>query len=192
MWDTAVARRAARRDWCAGSGRSVVVGVGGYASLPALVAARLLRHPGRRARAERRTPGWPTASRCASAPAPRSPARAPRCAGAVVTGNPVRPGDRRRCGGPRSTPPLVAVVGGSLGRPAVNDAALGLYDRWRDRADVAVHHVRGPRDYDECRTRLADAAAPGDTLGYDSSRTRTHMEVVYAEATVVVSPGGRH
>ena len=31
------------------------------------------------------------------------------------------------------TPPRVAVVGGSLGAGRINRAALGLYDRWRDR-----------------------------------------------------------
>ena len=95
---------------------SVVVGVGGYASLPGVLAARLLRIPiviheqnavpGLANRlAARLGRGW----RC------RSPGRA--LPGAVVIGNPVR-ASRRRAGS-RAGParPMLGVVGGSLGSP---------------------------------------------------------------------------
>jgi UDP-N-acetylglucosamine--N-acetylmuramyl-(pentapeptide) pyrophosphoryl-undecaprenol N-acetylglucosamine transferase len=88
------------------------------------------------------------------------------------------------------SPPLVAVVGGSLGARSVNRAVLDLYDRWRDRTDVTIHHVTGARDYEECRTRLAALRRPADTLGYRLVPFEEHMEVIYTEATLVVSRSG--
>jgi UDP-N-acetylglucosamine--N-acetylmuramyl-(pentapeptide) pyrophosphoryl-undecaprenol N-acetylglucosamine transferase len=87
-------------------------------------------------------------------------------------------------------PPRIAVVGGSLGARSLNRAALGLYDRWRDRSDVTIHHVTGTRDYEGCRTTLAAQRAPGDRLSYSLVPFEEHMEVVYAEATLVVSRAG--
>src|SRR5207244_355502 len=80
--------------------------------------------------------------------------------GAVVTGNPVRSelvGLRRL----PQAPPLVAFVGGSLGARVLNDAALGVYDRWRGRDDVAVLHVCGARHVEACAARLAAARRCG-------------------------------
>jgi UDP-N-acetylglucosamine--N-acetylmuramyl-(pentapeptide) pyrophosphoryl-undecaprenol N-acetylglucosamine transferase len=89
-----------------------------------------------------------------------------------------------------SAPPLVAVVGGSLGARSLNRAALELYDRWRDRADVTIHHVAGVRDYQECATRLAALRRPGDRLGYRLVPFEEHMQAIYTEATLVVSRAG--
>ena len=136
---------------------AVVVGVGGYASVPCVLAARLLRLP-IVVHEQNAVPGSRTASRCGSAPGPRSRSRAPRWPRAVVTGNPIRAdvaaaalgaGRRRRCS---------RVVGGSHGAGRLNDAALDLYDRWRARADVAVRHVAGPKHDDDCRTPARRAA----------------------------------
>jgi UDP-N-acetylglucosamine--N-acetylmuramyl-(pentapeptide) pyrophosphoryl-undecaprenol N-acetylglucosamine transferase len=81
-------------------------------------------------------------------------------------------------------------VGGSLGARSVNRAVLDLYDRWRDRADVTIHHVAGVRDYEECATRLSALRRPGDTLRYRLVPFEEHMEVIYSEATVMVSRSG--
>ena len=88
------------------------------------------------------------------------------------------------------TPPLVAVVGGSLGARSLNQAVLGLYDRWRDRSDVMIHHVSGVRDYEECRIRLEALRRPGDALGYRLVPFEEHMEAIYTDATLVVSRSG--
>jgi UDP-N-acetylglucosamine:LPS N-acetylglucosamine transferase len=109
--------------------------------------------------------------------------------GAVVTGNPIRPAIAAVVRAPVA-PPVVAVVGGSLGARSLNRAVLGLYDRWRDRSDLTIHHVTGTRDYQECSTTLAAQRAPGDTLSYSLVPFEEHMEVVYAEATLVVSRSG--
>jgi UDP-N-acetylglucosamine:LPS N-acetylglucosamine transferase len=109
--------------------------------------------------------------------------------GAVVTGNPIRPAIAAVERAPVH-PPLVAVVGGSLGARSLNQAVLGLYDRWRDRTDVTIHHVTGTRDYQGCSTMLAAERAAGDRLSYRLVPFEEHMEVVYTEATLVVSRAG--
>ncbi|HEX5587563.1 MAG TPA: UDP-N-acetylglucosamine--N-acetylmuramyl-(pentapeptide) pyrophosphoryl-undecaprenol N-acetylglucosamine transferase [Acidimicrobiia bacterium] len=166
----------------------VVVGVGGYASLPAVVAGRMRRipvvvhesdaHPG-------------LANRIAVALGAKAAVSLPDTAlrGAVVTGNPIRPEIAAVRRAP-ATPPIVAVVGGSLGARRINDAALGLYDRWRARVDVVIHHVTGDRDYEGSATRLAALRAPGDALSYRLVRYEDHMDTLYAAATIIVSRAG--
>ncbi len=73
---------------------------------------------------------------------------------------------------------------------SLNRAVLGLYDRWRDRTDLTIHHVTGTRDYQGCSTTLAAQRAAGDRLSYSLVPFEEHMEVVYAEATLVVSRSG--
>ena len=86
--------------------------------------------------------------------------------------------------------PLVTVFGGSLGAGRLNDAALGLYERWRDRADVAVHHVTGPRNHEACAARLAAARRSADTLDYELVGYEDHMERLYARTTLAVCRAG--
>ncbi len=167
---------------------SVVVGVGGYASLPGVVAARLRRipvvvhesdaHPGLANRIAVALGARPAVS------LPGTPLR-----GAVVTGNPIRPGITQVRHRPVS-PPLVAVVGGSLGARRINDATLELYDQWRRRDDVVIHHVSGARDYEECRRRLAALRAPGDALDYRLVRYEDQMDGLYADASMMVTRSG--
>jgi undecaprenyldiphospho-muramoylpentapeptide beta-N-acetylglucosaminyltransferase len=167
---------------------AVVVGVGGYASLPALVAARLHgipaviheadAHPGLANRIAVRLGARPAVS------LPGTPLRA-----AVVTGNPIRPEIVRVRRAPLA-PPVVAVVGGSLGAQRINLATLGLFDRWRTRDDIVIHHVTGARGYEECRERLAGLRAPGDRLDYRLIRYEDHMDTLYANATVMVCRSG--
>jgi UDP-N-acetylglucosamine--N-acetylmuramyl-(pentapeptide) pyrophosphoryl-undecaprenol N-acetylglucosamine transferase len=166
----------------------VVVGVGGYASLPAMVAARVRRipaviheadaHPGLANRIAVRLGAR------AAVTLPGTPLR-----GAVVTGNPIRPAIAAAVRAPVA-PPRIAVVGGSLGARSLNRAVLGLYDRWRDRTDVTIHHVTGARDYEGCSSTLAGQRTAGDRLSYSLVPFEEHMEVVYAEATLVVSRSG--
>jgi undecaprenyldiphospho-muramoylpentapeptide beta-N-acetylglucosaminyltransferase len=187
LWDTAVAVVRAARLVRRLRPR-VVVGVGGYASLPALVAARLFRIPAVVHEADAH-PGL--ANRIGVRLGARAAVSLPGTAlpGAVVTGNPIRPAVAAVVRAP-SAPPLVAVVGGSLGARSLNRAALELYDRWRDRADVMIHHVAGVRDYQECATRLAALRRPGDRLGYRLVPFEEHMQAIYTEATLVVSRAG--
>jgi undecaprenyldiphospho-muramoylpentapeptide beta-N-acetylglucosaminyltransferase len=167
---------------------AVVVGVGGYASLPALVAAWARRIP-RVVQESDAAPGLANriAVRLGARPAVSLPGTPLR--GAVVTGNPIRPAVAGVHRAP-VTPPLVAIVGGSLGARSVNLAALGLYERWRSRRDVVIHHVSGAREYEECRARLDALRAPDDTLDYRLVRFEEHMETIYTEAAVIVARAG--
>jgi UDP-N-acetylglucosamine--N-acetylmuramyl-(pentapeptide) pyrophosphoryl-undecaprenol N-acetylglucosamine transferase len=187
-WDTMAAfvraRRLVRR-----MRPEIVVGVGGYASLPCLVAARLRRVPAV-VHEQNAAPGL--ANRLAVRMGARAAVSLPGTPlpGAVLTGNPVRAevaGTRRA---PDPVLPLVAVFGGSLGAGRINDAALDLYDRWRDRSDVAVHHVTGSRNYEACSARLNVIRRPGDALRYELVGYEDHMEHLYARTTVAVCRSG--
>lgn len=166
----------------------VVVGVGGYASLPTVIAARLARIP-TVVHEQNAAPG--VANRIAvllgakaAVSLPDTPLRH-----GVLTGNPVRREvvELRRA---PVEPPLVVVVGGSLGAGTLNDTALGLYDRWRHRADIAVYHVAGARNLTVCTERLAGLRRSGDALCYELVGYEHHLDKVYARAALVVCRAG--
>ena len=110
--------------------------------------------------------------------------------GAVLTGNPVRRAITEVRRAPDTTRPLVLVFGGSLGAGRLNEAALGLYDRWRDRDDLAVCHVSGRRSYADCRQRLDALRRSGDRLAYELVEYEDHLEDRYRDATVAVCRAG--
>jgi UDP-N-acetylglucosamine--N-acetylmuramyl-(pentapeptide) pyrophosphoryl-undecaprenol N-acetylglucosamine transferase len=167
---------------------AVVVGVGGYASLPCLVAARS-RRVAAIVHEQNAAPGL--ANRLAVCLGARAAVSLPGTplAGAVLTGNPIRPEIAAVRRAP-DVPPLVAVFGGSLGARTLNDAALGLYGCWRFRDDVAVHHVTGARDYAACQKTLAATRQPQDHLRYTLVRYEEHMERLYSRAVVAVCRAG--
>jgi UDP-N-acetylglucosamine--N-acetylmuramyl-(pentapeptide) pyrophosphoryl-undecaprenol N-acetylglucosamine transferase len=188
----------------------VVVSVGGYASLPASVAAVVLRVPlvlvnidavpgaanrllGRFARAS--AVGWP------GTPLPR----------AVVTGTPVRAeiaavrhdpaarGEARRQLGLPDDRPTVAVFGGSLGARRINQAIGELADRWKDRDDRSIYHIVGRRDWVEGDPTAPDAGSGGVTGEDPAVRHglvrvlipyQDNMSLVYTAADLVVSRAG--
>lgn len=195
---------------------AVVVSVGGYASVPTALAARLLGVPvvvvnvdavpglanrlvGRLARA--------AAVAVAGTGLPR----------AVLTGAPVRPEIAALAGrgadGPRPDAraalgipgdrTVVAVVGGSLGARRLNEAGLALARRWRRRVDVALYHVTGRRDADWVtaewkaaeagsgqEAERADAAPGADGLWVRQVPYEDRMDLVYQAADVVVGRAG--
>ena len=137
---------------------SVVIAVGGYASGAVGLAAVLRRVPLVVAE-QNLVPGAANRllGRFARACAVSFPGTdLPR---AVVTGNPVRDDiasldpDRDRAdakaafGIPRDRQ-LVLVFGGSLGALRINEATLEAAAHWKDRTDLALHHVVGRRDWD--------------------------------------------
>lgn len=78
----------------------------------------------------------------------------------VLTGNPIRQAvvqavqeaDRVEARQRLGLPPdrlALAVWSGSLGARSVNEAVRDLAIRWADRADVAIYHVVGRRDWDD-------------------------------------------
>ena len=166
----------------------VVVGVGGYASLPCLVAARLQGVP-TVVHEQNAAPGLAnrTAVRLGAQAAISLPGTP--LPGAVLTGNPIRAAVAQVVRRPTERP-LVAVVGGSLGARRLNEAALGLYDRWRSRLDVVIHHVTGPAGHDESVETLARLRRPGDRLEYRMVAYEADMPALYAAATLMVCRAG--
>jgi UDP-N-acetylglucosamine--N-acetylmuramyl-(pentapeptide) pyrophosphoryl-undecaprenol N-acetylglucosamine transferase len=183
----------------------VVVSVGGYASLPASVAAVVFGVPlvlvnvdavpgaanrllGRFARAS--AVGWP------GTPLPRS----------VVTGTPVRPviaavrrgpEDRRRARQELGLPEdrvTVVFFGGSLGARRVNQAAFGLEAEWQNRGDRSIYHIVGRRDWEQCPSPAGPPEGhPRDTatrLAAVRVPYEERMDVVYSAADLVVCRAG--
>jgi UDP-N-acetylglucosamine--N-acetylmuramyl-(pentapeptide) pyrophosphoryl-undecaprenol N-acetylglucosamine transferase len=146
----------------------VVVTVGGYAGFPPSLAAIVERIPvvvvsyDAVPGAANRLIGRFAAANAVAFPGTHLP-------NARVTGPPVRsnvlavdrsPTGRRAACGELGLDPsrlVVLVTGGSLGARTVNEAAVAWCSRWRDRSDVAVHHVTGERNLDDVRA-AAEAA----------------------------------
>jgi undecaprenyldiphospho-muramoylpentapeptide beta-N-acetylglucosaminyltransferase len=176
----------------------VVVSVGGYASLPASVGALVLGVPlvlvnvdaapgvanrllGRFARAS--AVGWPGT-------------QLPR---AVVTGTPVRPeiavagrsaDDRRaarRVLGLPEDRPTVVVFGGSLGARRINDAVVGLAERWQDREDRSIYHIVGRRDWETVEAAISWIGPTGPVVRVPYEE---RMATVYSAADIVVCRAG--
>ena len=178
---------------------SVVVALGGYASVACALAAVLFRIPIVVAE-QNAVPGAANrlVARFARAAAVSFPGTdLPR---AVVTGNPVRPEilavDRKRDLAParaRLDLPAERVVvlafGGSLGARRINQAVTGLVGRWVDRADLAVHHVVGERDWDDPSARGEERDGTSGIL-YRPVRYEDDMPTILAAADLVVARAG--
>jgi UDP-N-acetylglucosamine--N-acetylmuramyl-(pentapeptide) pyrophosphoryl-undecaprenol N-acetylglucosamine transferase len=178
---------------------SVVISVGGYASVPCVIAAAVLRVPLVVAE-QNAVPGSANrlAARLARAAAVSfEGTKLPR---AVLTGNPLRREvlavDRTRAGrsfakAALGLPPdatVVAAFGGSLGALRINRAVLGLAHDWNARGAMAVRHVVGRRDWDEI-----GSAAPRPVEGglvYQQVCYEDRMDLVYAAADVAVCRAG--
>ena len=78
------------------------------------------------------------------------------------------------------------VFGGSQGAKRINDAARGLRDEWRDRADRQVLHILGSA---QASTFQADAG-PGATLVYRAVDYVDDMALAYAAADLALCRGG--
>lgn len=177
---------------------SVVVALGGYASVPCALAAFVLRVPVVVAE-QNAVPGAANrlVARFARASAVSFPGTPlPR---AVVTGNPVRREvlavDRGRdraaardalgIDAPRQ---LLLAFGGSLGSLRINRAVVGAVGRWRDRNDLAVRQAVGARDW-EITVAQAPTTAPGG-LQYERVRYEDDMPRAYAAADLVLCRAG--
>ena len=176
---------------------SVVVSVGGYASLPAVLAARTARIPvvvvsydRRPGRASALAARW--AAACAVA-FPGSPL--PR---AVVTGAPVRREllahdraiDREAARERRGVDAhrfLVVVVGGPLGSGVLNSLTLRYLAEHTDDAGLAVYHVTGRRALGD--TAVTDLSATGGPW-YRRVEFAHDMATLYAAADLWLGRGG--
>jgi UDP-N-acetylglucosamine--N-acetylmuramyl-(pentapeptide) pyrophosphoryl-undecaprenol N-acetylglucosamine transferase len=179
----------------------VVVSVGGYASMPAVFAARAVhvpvvvvsydRFPGRASALSARR-----AAACAVA-FPDSPL--PR---ATVTGAPVRQAilDVDRADADQRTAAraalgvaddrfLVAVIGGSQGSGVLNDAIAALVESHLTDRRLAVYHVVGERFLESAGERRDGDDSDGGLwyrpIGYES-----RMDLVYTAADLLIGRGG--
>lgn len=126
-----------------------VLGTGGYASAPALLAARLLGVPVA-LQEQNAVPGSANRllARCADRVYLGTAAAAASFPGrdCLVTGNPVRAAFRAAPAGPAGAPGGLSVLmfGGSRGARTLNRAACELAALWRGREDVALLVQTGP------------------------------------------------
>lgn len=180
---------------------SVVVGMGGYVSLPVCIAARMLRIPvviheqnivlGLANRVCRRL-----ARRVAVSYEETLAQAGPR---GVCVGNPVRASvlnadlealraeslSRFGLGQSRKT---LLVFGGSLGAQRINEASLGLNEIWARRDDVQVLHIAGAAGY----RSLHDLAGRRERVNllHRVIEYADPMVIAYAAADLVLCRGG--
>jgi UDP-N-acetylglucosamine--N-acetylmuramyl-(pentapeptide) pyrophosphoryl-undecaprenol N-acetylglucosamine transferase len=174
----------------------VVISVGGYASLPAVLAARSLKIPVVVVSYDRR-PGRSSqvAARWAAACAVSfDDSVLPR---AVVTGAPIRASilDLRRARDRNSArlalgvePDrfLIAAVGGSQGSGALNSAVAALVRIYRSDSGVAIHHVVGERFI----SQAPEPCDGSDGIAYQPVGFEERMDLVYAACDVLIARGG--
>jgi UDP-N-acetylglucosamine--N-acetylmuramyl-(pentapeptide) pyrophosphoryl-undecaprenol N-acetylglucosamine transferase len=184
-----------------------VVGMGGYVSLPAYLAARRRRiplvvheanpRPGLANRVGARLTPWVAVSvpgtplphaRLTGLPLPAEIAGLDRAAN--------RQDARRELGLPSADRPTLLVTGGSQGARRINEAAAGAAERLLDSGYHTVH-VTGPAHFDDTRaalerrlgsTRTADVTAPGG--GYRLLPYAQRMALAYAAADLAVCRAG--
>lgn len=167
----------------------VVLGVGGYASAPMLVAARLKGIP----TVIHEQNAWPGLTNRLMGPWARcvclsfsEAERAFHRATTIVTGNPLREG-MEGCPPIGGSTPQLLIFGGSRGARAINDAmleALPLLERWRSR--IGILHQTGEEDLQRIREGYAGAGWPAESVVpfiHD-------MAAAYAGAHLVVCRAG--
>lgn len=182
-------------------GAQIAVGMGGYASAPAVLGARMARLPSV-VHESNAVPG--RANRFAARLTPhialafdRSRAHLPGGERAETVGMPIaaplaalgqhrsvlRERARAELGVPRGTR-LVLVNGGSLGAGRLNEAAVDLADRWHREARTDVHLLvkTGPAALAGTQQRLAPLARAVPYLD--------RMDLAYAAADIVVCRAG--
>lgn len=176
---------------------AVVLSLGGFAAVPCAVAARVRRIPVV-LHEQNAVPGAANRliSRWARAAAVSFEGTA--IAGAVLTGNPVRPemlavdrpsqhNSSRASLGVDPDQLFLVITGGSLGALRINRAAIDAATHWRDRADITMYHVVGTRDWEvlaEAREKI------GGVIDYRAIRYEHDMPTVFAAADLVVARAG--
>jgi UDP-N-acetylglucosamine--N-acetylmuramyl-(pentapeptide) pyrophosphoryl-undecaprenol N-acetylglucosamine transferase len=165
----------------------VVVGLGGYASAPAVVAGRLRRLPIVLLEQNAR-PGLTTRflARLADRVCVSFPDTATDFADgqAVVTGNPVRAFTGVTALGTTRAGLTIAIVGGSAGAHRLNEAGPELRTALADVAGLSIIHQTGLAEEAAVRARYAGAA------GVDVRAFITEIGEVYAAADVIICRAG--
>ena len=181
----------------------VVVGTGGYVSLPAVFAAAIHRIP-IVVHEQNAVPGlanriaWRFAKRVAVS-FPGSEERFG--AKAVLTGNPVRTEiasmDRASLRQEAITafglaPGRITIVvtGGSQGARSINEAVLDLYVRWRFEETIQVLHLTGRDRFEEVSQALGDLRRTDDRVVWKAYPFTDRMDLFYAVADLAICRAG--
>jgi UDP-N-acetylglucosamine--N-acetylmuramyl-(pentapeptide) pyrophosphoryl-undecaprenol N-acetylglucosamine transferase len=178
----------------------VVLGMGGYVSLPVCIAARTTRipivlHEQNAVLGLANRVAKPMATKIAVSFEETLDAVGPK---GVHTGVPVLPEiasfdtaterrnalERYELDANRKT---LLVFGGSQGAVRINDAAASLAPEWRERADLQVLHITGPAHADDVSRSVEGAAG---ALIYRVVGYAEKMTEPYAVAEMVVCRGG--
>jgi undecaprenyldiphospho-muramoylpentapeptide beta-N-acetylglucosaminyltransferase len=177
---------------------AVLVALGGYASVPGVIAAVLWRVPIVLTE-QNAVPSVANRLAARFAKASAAPFPGTDLPNATWTGNPVRPAivavdrstqrdeARVRLGIDRERLVLL-VMGGSLGARRINHALYDALPAWRDRGDLCVYHIAGQRDFDELAARVPIAA--DDALDYRLVAYEDDMASVYASSDLVLCRAG--
>jgi UDP-N-acetylglucosamine--N-acetylmuramyl-(pentapeptide) pyrophosphoryl-undecaprenol N-acetylglucosamine transferase len=167
---------------------SVVVGVGGYASFPAMGAAILLGYP-RIIMEQNAIPGL--ANRVLGRWVDFVAVTDPRTTTffgerAVVTGNPVRPQFKTMQPKRHEPPYTVLIFGGSQGAQAINNAirdSLPQLADWKDR--IRFVHQTGEKQLEDMRRAYVEGGFSADVRAFFAN-----IYEQYAEADLIVSRAG--
>jgi UDP-N-acetylglucosamine--N-acetylmuramyl-(pentapeptide) pyrophosphoryl-undecaprenol N-acetylglucosamine transferase len=180
----------------------VVVGTGGYVSLPAAAAARLAGVP-LVLHEQNSVPGMANrvARRFAVAVGVSFPGTEKFFGpGAVLVGNPVREAlnnfDRAALR-PRALEefglvegrPTLLVFGGSQGAQSINEAVTAAYDGLRS-TDLQILHLAGPRNAGSVEKAVGDRRRPEDSLVYRVVGYTDSMELAYACSDLALCRSG--
>jgi UDP-N-acetylglucosamine--N-acetylmuramyl-(pentapeptide) pyrophosphoryl-undecaprenol N-acetylglucosamine transferase len=175
---------------------AVVLGLGGYASAPAVTAASRLGVPAALFNPDA-TPG--EANRRLASRVDRiftqwqeTAEHFDRSPKVRCTGCPIRP-DFARVNREMSIAALkldpkkhtLLITGASQGARSINAAVMELIDFWQMALDWQIIHLTGKQDLKHCRTKYAEAGVSALTLGFTE-----HMPYCMAAADIVVSRAG--
>lgn len=168
----------------------VVVGVGGYASGPAMIAAVLLRVP-TVAYEPNAIPGLANRliGKRVSAAAVNFAQTLPYFRNAVVTGVPVRQEIFELTRKPEGAPPRLLVTAGSNGAKVFNETMPRIVTALMEAVPaLSIVHQSGPRALDE--TQAAYAASGADPERWSVQAFLTDMPQQYARASLVLARSG--
>lgn len=185
---------------------TVVVGTGGFASLPAILAAALHRVP-LVLHEQNSVPGLANrlGSPFAKLVGVSFPGTEERFSGrGRLTGNPVRPEISALRGLARSDAreealsqfglahgrKTILVTGGSQGAASINKAVIGAYHLWRREERIQLLHLVGSRNLEEVDRELSSARGPDDRIVWRTVGYTDRMDLALASADLALCRGG--
>ncbi len=192
LWKTTRAMRVEMRR----RGAAVVVGMSGYATVPAALAARMAGIP-LIVQEQNASPGLAArfASRRAAATFLGLPGPAERLPRSRVVGNPLRavftaydrparrPAGRERYGADEEAT-VIGVLGGSLGAQVLNESVAGIIAAWEG-GPLEVVHLTGRAAHEDMAELAAGSPLPWHCLPFEDC-----MEHFYAAVDLVVCRAG--